>query len=236
MKFLFLLIISSTVLSAQPEVPTLKQWATDFTNTLTGSELETLNYRLKTFEDSTSNQLAVLMIPTLDDYPIEYYTHDVAEKNKIGTKEHDNGALFFIAKNDKKLRIEVGYGLEGALPDALANSIIRNVIAPYFKQDDFYGGITAGVDAIILATSGEYKGDRDVSSNRHRTPFASTLIMIIFAIIIFLFRGRRGLIGGIFLGGLGRGGGGGGFSSGGGFGGFSGGGGSFGGGGSSGGW
>ena len=125
---------------------------------INGYELATFNYRLKTFEDSTSNQLVILMIPSLDDYPIEYYTHDVAEKNKIGTKEHDNGALFFIAKNDKKLRIEVGYGLEGALPDALANSIIRNVIVPYFKQDDFYEGITAGIDAIISATAGEYKG------------------------------------------------------------------------------
>jgi uncharacterized protein len=235
MKFLFLLIISSTILSAQPEVPTLKQWATDYTNTLTGSELQTLNYRLKTFEDSTSNQLAVLMIPTLNDYPIEYYTLDVTEKNKIGTKEHDNGALLFIAKNDKKLRIEVGYGLEGVLPDALANSIIRNVIAPYFRKDDFYGGITAGVNAIISATAGEYKGERHVSK-KVRSPVISTLMMIIFGIIIFLLRGRRGRRGGgfIYFGGLG--GGGGGFGSGGSFGGFSGGGGSFGGGGASGGW
>jgi uncharacterized protein len=235
MKFLFLLIISSTILSAQPEVPTLKQWATDYTNTLSSSELENLNYRLRTFEDSTSDQLAVLMIPTLNDYPIEYFTYDVAKKNKIGTKEHDNGALLFIAKNDKKLRIEVGYGLEGVLPDALANSIIRNVIAPYFKKDDFYGGITAGVNAIISATAGEYKGERNVS-RKERSPLISTLMMIIFGIIIFLLRGRRGRRGGglIYFGGLG--GGGGGFSSGGGFGGFSGGGGSFGGGGSSGGW
>ena len=236
MKFLFLLIISSTILNAQPEVPTLKQWATDLTSTLTGNELETLNYRLRTFEDSTSNQLAVLMIPTLNDYPIEYYTHDVAEKNKIGTKEHDNGALLFIAKNDKKLRIEVGYGLEGALPDALANSIIRNVIAPYFRKNDFYSGITAGVNAIIEATSGEYKGEKHVSE-KERSPFISTLLMIIFALVIFLLRGRRrGRRGPGFIYFGGFGGGGGGFGSGGGFGGFSGGGGSFGGGGSSGGW
>jgi len=233
MKFLFLIIISSTILRAQPEVPSLKQWATDYTNTLNRAELESLNYRLKTFEDSTSNQLVFLMIPTLDAYPIEYFSHEVAEKNKIGTKEYDNGALLFVAKNDRKLRIEVGYGLEGALPDALANSIIRNVIVPYFKRDDFYAGITAGVDAIISAIAGEYKADRDVSDNG-KSSFVSTLMMIIFAIVIFLFRGRRGRRGGIFFGGLG--GGGGGFSSGGFGGGFSGGGGSFGGGGSSGGW
>ena len=233
MKFLFLLIISSTILSAQPEVPTLKQWANDDTNTLTGPELQTLNDRLKTFEDSTSNQLVVLMIPTLNDYPIEYFTYDVAKKNKIGTKEHDNGALLFIAKNDKKLRIEVGYGLEGALPDALANSIVRNVIAPYFRKNDFYGGIAAGINAIIAATAGEYKGEQHISEKK-RSPLISTLMMIIFGLIIFFLRGRGRRGGFIYFGGFG--GGGGGFSSGGGFGGFSGGGGSFGGGGSSGGW
>lgn len=151
MKFLYAVIFLVSITYAQPEIPTLKQWATDYTSTLSSGQLETLNYRLKTFEDSTSSQLVMLMIPTLDDYPIEYFTHDVAEKNKIGTKEHDNGALLFIAKNDKKLRIEVGYGLEGVLPDALASSIIRNEIVPYFRKSDFYSGITVGINAIILA-------------------------------------------------------------------------------------
>jgi uncharacterized protein len=150
MKFLYAVIFLVSITYAQPEIPTLKQWATDYTSTLSSGQLETLNYRLKTFEDSTSSQLVMLMIPTLDDYPIEYFTHDVAEKNKIGTKEHDNGALLFIAKNDKKLRIEVGYGLEGVLPDALASSIIRNEIVPYFRKSDFYSGITVGINAIIL--------------------------------------------------------------------------------------
>jgi uncharacterized protein len=234
MKFFYAVIFLVSVTYAQPEIPTLKQWATDYTSTLSRSQLETLNYRLKTFEDSTSNQLVMLMIPTLDDYPIEYFTHDVAEKNKIGTKEHNNGALLFIAKNDKKLRIEVGYGLEGVLPDALASSIIRNEIVPYFRKSDFYSGITVGVNAIISAIGGEYRAEREPSSEGGRPKFFSTLIMIIFAILMFVLRGGRRRRGGfIYFGGLG--GRGGGFSSG-GFGGFSGGGGSFGGGGASGGW
>jgi uncharacterized protein len=175
------------------------------------------------------------MIATLDDYPIEYYSHEVAQKNKIGTEKNDNGALLFIAKNDRKLRIEVGYGLEGALPDALASSIIRNVIVPHFKKNDFYTGISAGINAIISAIVGEYKAEKDISEDDKETPFISIIIMIIFGILMFIFRGKgRGRRGGfIYFGGLG--GGKGGFSSG-GFGGFSGGGGSFGGGGASGSW
>jgi len=234
MKILFCLIIPVSFLFSQPEVPVLKQWANDYTNTLNQSELQTLNYRLKTFEDSTTNQLVMLMISTLDGYPLEDFSYEVAKKNKIGTEEKDNGALLLIAKNDKKLRIEVGYGLEGVLPDALANSIIRNVIVPHFKRNEFYAGITAGVDAIISAIAGEYISDKDDPSGEDKSPFISTLIMIIFAILMFIFRGRRGKRGGlIYFGGLG-GGRSGGFSSG--FGGFSGGGGSFGGGGSSGSW
>lgn len=235
MKIFYFLITITSFLFPQPEVPVLKQWATDYTNTLNQSELQTLNYRLKTFEDSTTNQLVMLMIATLNDYPIEYYSHEVAQKNKIGTEKNDNGALLFITKNDKKLRIEVGYGLEGALPDALANSIIRNVIVPHFKKNSFYSGISAGIDAIISAIAGEYKADRDISDDDDEgTPFISTIIMIIFGLFMFLFRGRRRRRGGlIYFGGLGGGRGG---SSSGSFGGFSGGGGSFGGGGSSGSW
>jgi len=234
MKVLFFILVLTSFLFAQPEVPVLKQWATDYTYTLNQNQLEILNHRLKTFEDSTTNQLVMLMIATLNDYPIEYYSHEVAQKNKIGTDENNNGALLFIAKKDKKLRIEVGYGLEGALPDALASSIIRNVIVPHFKKNEFYAGITAGIDAIISAIAGEYKADRDISDDDKGTPFISTIIMIIFGLFMFLFRGRRGRRGGlIYFGGLG--GGRGGFSSG-SFGGFSGGGGSFGGGGSSGSW
>ncbi|MCL5029832.1 MAG: TPM domain-containing protein [Bacteroidetes bacterium] len=233
MKKLFLFLFLFSVGYAQQEFPVLKNYANDFTGTLNQEQLADLNYQLKTFDDSTSNQLVFLMIPTLNDYPLDEYANETATKNKIGTKKNDNGILFVVVKNDKKLRIEVGYGLEGALPDALASSIIRNVVVPYFKQDDFYDGISAGLNAIILATKGEYKAEKQVRSHDSFSGI-TTFLLIIFFIITFLIRGRRGFGGPFFFGGFG----GGGFSSGGGFGGggFSGGGGGFGGGGSSGGW
>jgi uncharacterized protein len=235
MKF-FLLIIFSIQIFAQPEVPLLKQYANDFTNTLNTNQIQTLNNRLRTLEDTTSTQLVVLMISTLNDYPIEYYSHEVAQKNKIGTKENDNGALLFIAKNDRKLRIEVGYGLEGALPDALASSIIRNEIAPHFKRENFYQGITAGINAIILAVAGEYKIRRERQDDEEEPNIFPIIFMIIFGLWMLFARGRGRRRGGlIYWGGFGGGGRSGGFGSG-GFGGFSGGGGSFGGGGASGGW
>ncbi|HSD62588.1 MAG TPA: TPM domain-containing protein [Ignavibacteriaceae bacterium] len=238
MKKILLFLIFISAAYSQPQVPQLKYWANDFTNTLTQGQLNSLNTKLKSFQDSTSNQVVYLMINTLNDYPLEYYSMDVAEKNKIGTKEHDNGVLFLVVKNDRKMRIEVGYGLEGALPDALSSSIIRNEISPYFRAGQYYEGVEAGLNAIISAIKGEYTAKKDEPRRKNKSPFA-IILMIIFFIIIFFFRGgRRGLGSFIFYGGMGGFSGSSGYrgSSGGGFGGFSGGGGSFGGGGASGGW
>ena len=159
------------------------------------------------------------------------------EKNRIGTKGNDNGILFLVVKEDRKMRIEVGYGLEGALPDALASSIIRNEVAPYFKRDDYASGIIAGLTAIISATKGEYTNTRKRRDNDEDGGFPWGFLA--FIIIFLVFGRKRGGLGTLLLlGALGGGGrssggfGGGGFSGGG----FGGGGGGFGGGGASGGW
>jgi len=226
------------------EVPRLAQYATDQTGTLSPEQLAVLNARLRGFEDSTSTQIAVLMLPTLGGEPIEEFALRVAEENRIGKKGRDNGALLLVAKEDRDVRIEVGYGLEGVLTDALSGIIIRNEILPRFRRDDYFGGISGAVEAIILATAGEYTAEP--KEEKERSPIG--IIPLIFIIMIFfsIFRGifgRRGVgkgrrysgwwippIGGGFGG---RGGfGGGGFGGGG----FSGGGGSFGGGGASGSW
>jgi len=247
LTFLILFFTFSIIeVEAQVEFPILKNYATDFSGTLSNSELITLNSALKKFDDSTSNQVVFLMINSLDDYPLEMYTYEVSTKNKIGSAKNNNGVLFFVAKNDKKMRIEVGYGLEGALPDALASSILRNEVRPYFIRDDYFSGINSGLNAIMAATVGEYKNERkDEGEEEFKFPFA---YIIMFIIIMLLTRGgKKGggagvlpwLIIGSMTGGRNRGGwgGGGGFGgSGGGFGGFSGGGGSFGGGGASGSW
>jgi uncharacterized protein len=238
MKKLLLILLfffaSYGYLNAQPEIPIVKAYANDYTQTLSAAQLNELNMSLKTFDDSTSNQLVVVIIPSLNGYPIEDYSHDLATKNKIGSQKNSNGVLLLIVKNDRKARIEVGYGLEGALTDATSNSIIRNEIAPFFKRQDYYNGIYVGINSIILATKGEYKAEPKQKKD-HIGKFFPLLFFII--IIISLFFRRRGG-GGFFYtgGGFGGGFGGGGFGGGDSGGGFSGGGGSFGGGGSSGSW
>lgn len=233
MKKIFLVFIFFAVQSvAQVEIPTIKMWATDLTSTLTKSELDDLNYRLKTYEDTTSNQLVTLMIPTLGGYPIEEVANEIFTKNKIGTKKNDNGVLLLIAKNDRKLRIEVGYGLEGVLPDALCSSIIRNVIVPRLKAEQYYLAISDGINAIIRAIGGEYVADK---SDEEESPISSLFVLILILLFILVFRGGGKMPGGVYRsGGFGGwGSGGSGWGSGGG---FSGGGGSSGGGGASGSW
>jgi len=238
LKLLLLLFLLAVNLLAQPEIPELRQYANDFTNTVVPSQLAQINNELRKFDDVTSNQIILLIVNSLDGYPIDMYANEVAEKNKIGTKGNDNGILFVVAKNDRKMRIEVGYGLEGAVPDAMASSIIRNEVAPYFKQDDYYSGIIAGLSSIIAATKGEYRRDsRRNSDDGEDGGFPWSFL--VFIIIFVLFGRNRGGLGTLLLlsalGGSSRssgGFGGGGFGGGG----FSGGGGGFGGGGASGGW
>ncbi len=234
-KYIVLFFALSVAAAAQPKIPKLNNFATDLTGTLNRDQISRLNRNLKVFEDSTSNQLLFLMIPSLDGYPLENYTYEVARKNKLGTKQHDNGVLFFVAKNDRKMRIEVGYGLEGALPDALASSILRNEVRPYFKSGKYFSGIANGIISIEKAIKGEYKGSGKEDNGNGGGKFPIAIIWLIIFIISMFGRKRHGGRGGgiFFLGGFG-----GGSSSGGGgsFGGFSGGGGSFGGGGASGGW
>ena len=237
MFYILIILLFYSTSFAQPEVPQLPNWANDFTNTLSPQELQQLNIRLKSYEDTTTNQLVSVMIASLDGYPLEDYSYSVAEKNKIGTKEKSNGVLFLVIKNDRKMRIEVGYGLEGVLPDALASSIIRNEVAPYFRKNEYYAGINSGIDAIIAAIGGEYKADFKEKSKGIGLSGIIIFLIVIFIIFSFIPKSRRiGRSGGyIYHGGSWGSGGFGGGSSG-GFGGFSGGGGSFGGGGSSGSW
>ncbi len=218
----------------------IREYVTDNTGTLTETEISNLRKKLRDFDKKTSTQIVVYMTGTLGNESLEDVTQRIAEKNGIGKKKKNNGVLLFIAKSDRKLRIEVGYGLEGALPDALADQIIRKKITPKFKNNDYYGGISDGVDAIMSATVGEYKADdKDDSGSDGLCTVGFIALFIFSGLFIFISSIIRSIF---FGGGWGSGGyrGGGGFFSGGsgGFsgGGFSGGGGSFGGGGASGSW
>ena len=140
---------------AQVAVPPLTARVTDLTGTLTREQQAGLERMLQEFEARKGTQLAVLMVPTTAPEPIEQYALRVGEQWKIGRKKVDDGAILVVAKDDRALRIEVGYGLEGVLNDATASRIIREIIVPRFREGDFYGGINAGLDRMMRLIDGE---------------------------------------------------------------------------------
>lgn len=147
--------ISQQALAELLPVPALKARVTDLTQTLSQSERTTLEDKLAALETKKGSQIAVLLVPTTQPEDIAQYAIRVVEQWKIGREKSDDGVLILVAKNDRKLRIEVGRGLEGAIPDVYAKRIVSDVISPKFKQDDFYGGLDAGVNQLISLVDGE---------------------------------------------------------------------------------
>lgn len=236
---LFLLFVSGLLLTAQQvEIPRIIDPVTDETNTLSRSEYYELRRQIIHFEDSTSIQIVVLIIPTIGENEIRDFAIQILEQNKIGQKGKDNGVLILIAKDDRKMSIEVGYGLEGVLTDALCDQIIREEMAPRFREGNFYEGISSAITAITLATKGEYTAEKKRKKNSDWFPVLIVLGVLFFSLIGMMRRrsyavSSRGY--NSWWWGSGGGFGGGGFGSFGG-GGWSAGGGSFGGGGASGRW
>ena len=140
---------------AQVAVPDLTARVTDLTNTLTAQQRSALEERLAAFEQRKGSQIAVLIVPTTEPEAIEQFGIRVAEKWKVGRKGVDDGAILLVAIKDRSLRIEVGYGLEGALSDAVANRIVEEHIVPRFKAGDYFGGIDAGVSRMMSVIEGE---------------------------------------------------------------------------------
>lgn len=157
-RWLTIFLLCLLPLSAVAEevaIPALTSHVTDLTGTLTPEQRSTLEARLQALETQKGSQIAVLLVPTTQPETIEEYSIRVVDQWKLGRKKVDDGVLLLIAKTDRKLRIEVGYGLEGALPDAIAKRIIAEDITPHLKQGDFYGGIVAGVTRIDAVVQGE---------------------------------------------------------------------------------
>jgi uncharacterized protein len=150
-----LLVCWAFAAAADVAVPPLSGRVVDQTGTLSAGDVDTLTQRLRNLETRKGSQVAVLIVPTTQPETIEQFSIRVAEAWKIGRRKIDDGALLVIAKDDRKLRIEVGYGLEGALTDVTARRIIDEIIAPRFKAGDFSGGISDGVDRIIRVIDGE---------------------------------------------------------------------------------
>lgn len=150
-----LAFVSGSVQAELVAIPAIKTRVTDLTQTLTAEQQAQLETKLASFEQQKGSQIAVLIVPTTQPEDIAQYSIRVAEAWKLGREKQDDGILVLVAKNDHKMRIEVGYGLEGAIPDLIAKRIISEVMAPKFKQGDFYGGIDNAVDKLIGLINGE---------------------------------------------------------------------------------
>ncbi len=219
----------------------------DYASLVSAGTASALDAKLDQFERATSTQIVVAIFPKLEsDSSIEDYTVRVAQAWHAGIKGKDNGAVLFIFAQSHQVYLQVGYGLEGAIPDAVAKRIIADEMVPSFRRGDYDGGVTAGVDAIMAASRGEYHGSgRTVADNRSRGfPPVMIFAFVLFIIVLSVMRrqasmyhsgGRRGF-GSVIVPMIFSGGGGGFGGGGGGGGGFSGGGGSFGGGGAGGSW
>ena len=193
-----LIIVTAILLvTAQIKIPKLEQRVSDFTNTLSFQEWQSLERMLKSFEDSTSTQIVVLIINSLNDENIEEYANKVFESNKIGQAKKNNGVLLVVSKEDRKMKIEVGYGLEGVLTDALSSQIIRNDMIPHFREGNYFGGLITGIDAIMRATAGEYYAEE----KGKEAPAVSALLVLIaigfvfFVLFPMMASRRRSIIG-----------------------------------------
>ena len=249
--FLITILLFGIVSQAQiriPEKPSFIPPVIDSTKTLNESQLSQLYQKLKIYSDSTSTEVLVMMVPTTQGEDVARYATDLGQKWQIGQKGKDNGIVVLIAKDDRKITIQTGYGIEHLLTDALSRRIIEQEIKPNFKAGNFYEGIDQGTTAIFKVMKGEYKGEPKSKDGNLSGIFFFIFIVILFIIIFARSKGNRngGRGGGggldltdiIILSSLGRGSGGsgwGGSSGGSDWGGF-GGGGSFGGGGASGDW
>lgn len=180
---LYLVLIGPVL--AEVAVPGFSARVTDLTNTLTPSQAASLEQQLADFEKRKGSQIAVLIVPTTAPEAIEQYGIRVAEAWKLGRKGVDDGALLLVAKNDRALRIEVGYGLEGVIPDAIAKRVIAETIVPYFQKNDFAGGIQAGVNQLIRLIEGEpLPAVRTQAPNSQNDPLGLLFMLAIGAAVI----------------------------------------------------
>jgi uncharacterized protein len=180
-------------------IPALSSPVTDLTGTLQPDQAAALDAKLRAFEQAKGSQVAVLIVPTTQPEAIEQYAIRVADAWRLGRKGIDDGAILIVARDDRKLRIEVGRGLEGALPDATANRIIDEVIVPQLRAGDYYGGITAGVDRMLRVIEGEPLPEPKRSRPADQVPGLFNLLPILFIFALVggtIFRRMFGRVGG----------------------------------------
>ncbi|MDD1632265.1 MAG: TPM domain-containing protein [Methylococcaceae bacterium] len=203
--FGIILLLFFTMVWAQVEIPELSHRVTDLTATLSIQQATALENRLAAFEAEKGSQIAILIVPTTQPEDIAQFGIRVAEAWKVGRKNVDDGVILIVAKEDRKLRLEVGYGLEGAIPDAIAKRVIAETITPFFKIGDYAGGIDAGVTQLMQLIEGETLPVPDnVPSTRLNE---GTFMFILFGGLIagFVLSAMMGRVMGGMLAGLGTG-------------------------------
>jgi uncharacterized protein len=198
-KILFLLglIFLASLCSGAGDVPPLRGHVNDYASLLTADAVQQLERELAAFESSDSTQIVVLTVPSLEGQVLEQYAIRVVEGWKIGQQGKDNGALLLVVKNDHKIRIEVGRGLEGKLTDLVSGRIIRNEISPAFKRGDFDAGVAAGVHAMMATVRGEYTAEpRDIRQGKKGANPIFTFLVFVLVASVFL-GGISRLLGGV---------------------------------------
>jgi len=178
-----LAMTSGFAAAAETAIPPLSARVTDVTGTLTSDQKANLEKSLAAFETKKGAQIAVLIVGSTAPEAIEQYSLRVVEQWKLGRKKVDDGALLIVAKDDKSMRIEVGYGLEGALNDAVSKRIISNIITPLFKRGDFYGGITAGTNSMMTVVNGEQLPEPARGAGIYGTDWARFLPVIFIVVL-----------------------------------------------------
>jgi uncharacterized protein len=199
-----LLLFAALLVRADVAVPPLTSRVTDLTGTLSGEAVNRMESKLAAFETTKGSQIAVLIVPTTQPEEIEQYGIRVADQWQLGRKGIEDGIILLVAKNDRRVRLEVGRGLEGAVPDAIANRIITDTITPHFKLGDYDGGVEAGVDQLVSVVNGEPLPEPDKRWERHSgwgdlLPLLLVVVFVASGVLRSLF-GR--VVGSLATGGL----------------------------------
>ena len=188
--FLYSAAFSQTIDEIVKNKPNPPRLVNDFAKVLTADQAAALEEKLVHYDDSTSTQIVIVTVKTLGDYPIEDAALKILRGWGVGNKKTNNGLVILAAIDDHKIRIETGYGMEGPIPDIIANQIIEEFIVPNFRQGNYYRGFDQAVDALIKAAAGQYKAPENYHKNKSRSGAGGVLLLIvIFIIIMIISRG-----------------------------------------------
>jgi uncharacterized protein len=193
LSFLFLLSLSAFGQGAGdfPEVPSPPRLVNDFAKVLSASQADQLERKLLAYEDSTSNQVSIVLIRSVGPYDISDYAFQLGDKWGIGRKDRENGVLILAAMDDRKVFIATGYGLEGAIPDVMARRIVDQIIVPNFRMEDYYQGLNKSTDMIMKLAAGEYQADRAHRQGNSGGAVVFFLFFLFIFVILPMIRNRK---------------------------------------------